>query len=854
MMKRLLSLLLLLAATAAGAQETLRTQLDTLQRRFAVQWVYDADLDLARPYTGPGLQGLPLERALDTLLDGSGLVWKRSGSHIVLKPAPKKGMVSGYVRDVRSGEPLIGAGVQCGPSGTVTNVYGFYTLPLESGRNRLTFSYVGYASRAVEVEVRGAVDLTVDLRSDAQVAPATVTARTDVGIGATLMGALEIQPSLIRNTPVLFGEADVLKTLQMMPGVQAGSLGMSGIFVRGGGGDENLVLMDGVPLYGVNHMLGLFSVFTPEAVKKVTLYKGAVPARFGGRASSVVDVRMNDGDMKEWHGSLTAGLLAEKVHLEGPLRKDRTAVSLSARGLHTVLAEPLLRLAKVPYNYFFYDVNAKLTHRFSERDIAYVSFYHGRDFFLRREDEDVSEHQWGPEPDYLPYDSRKARKRDIRVGWGNTAAAASWNHTFSSGLFAHTALTWNRYSMRTRQDGWRLQDDLDGHEEETTRYRLASGIRDLGLATDWDWRPSARHIVRFGGGYTLHRYTPESAGSVITSRDTVRTEMPGRAYNGHEAALYAEDDMVLGERFSLQPGLHLSLFHTGGRTDAVPEPRLSARWASGAWSVKGGYARMSQYVHLLTTGGFSMPTDIWVPITGAVRPLVSDQVSLGGYWTGVPGWEFSAETWCKTLRNVVEYIDPRLFYVTTVDWEGNVAMGRGRSFGVELLAERKAGRTTGWLGYTWSRATRIFPDGSINRGRRYPDPHDRPHKVNLVVNHRFSGRVDLSAAWTFASGQPVSYPTRVTEVQTVDGGVSESWYYPDRNNYRVPPTHRLDVSVNFHKRVRRGERTWNIGVYNLYGRNNPDVSFTDRRNDRRIILVNSTLLLCIPAFSYTWRF
>lgn len=549
--------------------------------------------------------------------------------------------------------------------GAVTNEFGYYTITIPCGNIDLTYSYVGCADAKQSIDLQRDTVINISLVQAASLKASTIVARKDAGIQSTYMGALEIPQEMIKNMPVVLGEPDVIKTIQLMPGVQSGMEGFSGIYVRGGGADENLMMLDGTPLYNVSHLLGLLSVFTPEAVKKVTFYKGSFPARYGGRVSSIVDVRTNDGNAKGFHGSVSAGLLSEKLHFEGPIAGENTTWSFSARGMHTFLFDRLIKACGSPANYAFYDINAKVTHRFSDSDKIFVGFYTGRDYFRYSDSDKSSSRYYGP--DYEPYTKYEEENTKMNLKWGNTLASVRWNHVFSSKLFANTSVSWNTYKMNMVTNTRELLKSETENYDKQYRYSYTSGIRDLGARIDFDYIPAPSHLIKFGGEFVNHLYRPEVERSRSLNNLDGKEEKSDKVNDaspnlyGNELSAYIEDDMTFGEHFSFNPGLHLSLFLVNGRTYFCPEPRAAVKVSFGkGWAVKTAYSKMSQYVHQLTSGNLSLPTDLWVPITKNIKPVTSDIVSLGTYYSGLKGWEFSVEGYWKQMNNVLEYKDGKM--------------------------------------------------------------------------------------------------------------------------------------------------------------------------------------------------
>ncbi len=731
--------------------------------------------------------------------------------------------VSGLITDAVSGETLIGAGATVGKDGAVTNNFGFYSLsvPAKAGKTDITYSYVGYTSQTISVPMSKDTVVNVTLVPGASLEEAVVTAQKESGIEATKMSAIEVPIAAIKSAPALFGEADVLKTIQMLPGVQGGTEGFSGLYVRGGGPDENLLLLDGIPVYNAEHMLGIFSIFQPEAVKKITLYKGAFPARYGGRISSILDVRTNDGNMYETHGSFGVSMISDKLHLEGPLWKGKTSYSVSGRGMHSLLLTPILKLTGFDGNYFFYDLNAKLTHRFSDRDRLYFNVYNGLDDFYYKSKDDYGNGMTG---------GSITDTQNLGIRWGNTVAALRWNHVMSPKLFANTTVAYNRYKMKMGSDLVSQESRADGTiDNYQYNFDYRSGMRDWVAKVDFDYTPTPSQQVKFGAGYTFHTFIPEtlttyaqeSSGGAV-QLDTTITMKSNGAQIGHEVSLYVEDDIRLGNRLTLNPGVHASLFGTQGKTYWSLEPRMSAKLNfTPDWAVKASYSRMSQYVHLLSSSQLSLPVDLWVPITKNIRPETSNQYSLGLYYNGIPGWEFSLEGYYKSINNVLEYKEGVAFLFDSSGWENKVEVGSGRAMGLELFIEKTMGRTTGWLGYTLAKSDRLFP--TINHGERFPYRYDRRHNVNLVLNHKLNEKFDFSATWNYASGGATTLPERRVAMISPSGEIQYTDFVTSRNNYRLPSSHTLNLGFNFHKKHNRGEGIWNLSVYNAYNRMNPSL-------------------------------
>lgn len=796
----------------------------------------------------------PLCEILDAAFRDQPVSYRFSGSHILLqkktiqKPVSRKFTISGYVTDGTSSETLIGAHIieSHQQQGTTTNSYGFYSITLPEGETELRFSYLGYAADTCRFTLSRDTLLNIRMEGNTQLQEVEIVSeQKETGTLATQMGAIEIPITQIRNTPGVLGEADVMKTIQLMSGVQAGVDGSAGLYVRGGSPDQNLILLDGTPVYNVDHLFGFFSVFTPEAVKKVTLFKGSFPARFGGRLSSVIDVRTNDGDMQKYHGTFSIGLLTSKINLEGPLIKGKTSFNLSARRSYLdLIAKPFMPEDE-KYSYYFYDINAKINHKFSDRSRLFLSAYNGKDHFA------------------TTFEDNTNLSDGSKMDWGNTIISARWNYIFNNRLFSNTTIAYNNYLF----DSNTYSDNRYTLSEQTlTNHYSAdyhSGIRDWNYQIDFDYHPSPAHHVKFGGGYLYHRFQPEVMTSKLsdlandkTVRDTIYQSINNNRLYSHEMTAYAEDNFKAGSRLRLNLGLHFSLFHVQKHNYFSVQPRVSARYQlSKNVVLKASYTKMSQYVHLLTSTPIAMPMDLWVPVTQKIKPMQSHQYSLGAYYTGIRGWEFSVEGYYKDMRNVLEYKEGVSFLGSSAGWEDKVEMGKGRAAGIEFMVQKTLGKTTGWLSYTLSKNDRRFAKGGINNGESFPYKYDRRHSLSLTINHQFSERIDIGASWVFYTGGTATIPEEKTAIILPnDGVIREMPYVEHRNNYRLPASHRLSIGINFHKKTKHGMRTWNISLYNVYNAMNPAWVYRTHNYEGRSVIKKYTLLPFIPSFTYTYKF
>lgn len=787
---------------------------------------------------------------------------------VVLPGFAQKRTISGYVMDAASKETLIGATVfdKNSGKGCATNSYGFYTLTLDQGQVELQVSYVGYTQQNKTIDLKENLSMNFMLETNTTLDEVVVEAtRSTVSARNPQMSVVELPVQQIKSIPTLFGEADVLKAIQLLPGVQNGSEGSAGMYVRGGGPDENLLLLDGVPVYNVNHALGFFSVFNPDALKNVTLYKGSFPAHFGGRLSSVVDIRMKEGDMQKYHGNVSVGLISSKLNFEGPIVKDKLSFNLSFRRTYgDLLIKPTLWLAslknpevgKLKAGYYFYDLNAKLNWKISDKDRLFLSYYMGDDgiyFGVKYKDYSISD------VNYTGY-------MGLNWKWGNKVAALRWNHVISSQLFMDASVNYTQYrhnlGMEMTTENTYIPTNQSIKDEFNMAYK--SGINDLSAKLDFDYTPLPNHEIRFGGSYTYHMFRPEVQSAKMISGNEVEIDTVTGSSNvyAHETALYIEDNMTFGDIFRLNAGVHYSTFTVEGKTYHSVQPRLSTSvMLASNLSLKAGYAYMTQYVHLLSNSSLSLPTDLWVPVTAKILPMNAHQWSLGAFYELPRLFDISVEGYYKIMDNLLEYKDGASFFGSSETWENKVCLGKGWAYGIELLVQRSFGKTTGWVGYTWAHSKRQFDrEGmEINGGKVFPAKYDRRHDISITVQHKFSERFDISGTWVFSSGNCGTLGTQIYE------GLPNEWgYIPtinalERNNFRLGNYHRLDLSVNFHKQKKHGIRTWNISVYNVYNHKNPFIVYTDYGWDEatqteRKRLMQASLFPIIPSVSYSFKF
>lgn len=873
--------------------------LSEIEKQAGVTFSYESSLLKELPKISLQVEDETLTDCLTRLFEPYPVVSKVSGKIVILKRKQRQVTISGFVRDQASSESLIGASVYevAGRKGSATNSYGFFSLTLPPGNIRLHASYIGYENRSFHFTgLDKDTLLNIELRPNARLEEVVVTAseQDHLPVNNTLMGAMAFSQKTIKATPTLFGESDIVKTLQLTPGVASGTEGLAGLYVRGGDQDGNLFLIDGNPVYQINHVGGLFSAFNPEAVRNLDFFKAGFPARYGGRLSSVVDVHTKEGNMKEFHGSATIGLTSGNLSFEGPLIKDRTAFQVALRrSWLDILSAPAIAIAnritkkdgsRINLRYAFHDLNVKLNHRFSDRSRMFLSLYNGNDVLKGGSAE------FSTKKDQAPYtDGTSASLR-----WGNLMGTLGWTYVFNNRLFGRVSGVFSRYRSHVRNSNEYSYgvEGADNYFSSSSEMSTSTSILDMGVRSSFDYTPSTSHVIRFGGDFLMHRFRPEYNEVKATGSGMLESSNIGKIYTNdllwaREAALFGEDDWNVLPSLRLNAGLRFSLFNVERKTYTLWEPRASLRWLlRDDLSFKTSYARMGQYIHLLGNSYINLPTDAWMPVTRKLKPLISDQVSAGFYYSLMRSYSFSVEGYYKWMKNLLDYKDGYSFLPGTAAWEEKMAVGKGRSYGVEFLARKESGRTTGWIGYTLSWSDRRFDE--IDNGRRFPARYDNRHKLNIVVSHKLSDKVELTAAWTYTSGNRMTlslesyersdaFPTYNTTFNPywvydwgeISGEVVD--FYTHRNNYQMPAYHRLDLGLNIYRPKKKGRMgIWNISIYNVYSRMNPFMVYKSESWKAMNNLVPGRINLSsgldkpcfkqigimpiIPSISYTYKF
>ncbi|MGN6353661.1 MAG: TonB-dependent receptor [Parafilimonas sp.] len=768
--------------------------------------------------------------------------------------AQQKFTWKGYVKDSLTGETLINASVLVSNEnrGVATNQYGYFSVTLPAGNYKLIFSFVGYTPKEIDA------DFSKDISQDIMLVPTAATMQDVVvttaaqkrlnNVKSAQMGQVDLSINTVKSLPAFMGETDILKTLQLLPGVRNAGEGNSGFYVRGGGPDQNLILLDEAVVYNTGHLFGFFSVFNSDAVKNLSLIKGGMPPQYGGRLSSVIDIAMKDGNVNKTQVDAGIGLIASRLSIQGPIIKNKASYIISARRTYIdVLMQPFIKKSSSFYGsgYYFYDLNAKVNYQISNNDHLYLSGYFGRDKFKF---------------------NNARRSFSTTIPWGNSTATFRWNHSFSKKLFSNVSLIYNDYKF----DFLGKQDDF--------KIGLSSGIKDWSAKADVDYFASTSHKIKFGGQYIYHTFFPSVASG---SQDSI-VFAPANTQRkfANEFGLYIQDDWDVTNHIKINYGVRFSAFqqigpYTSFTTDANGnkldstvynggqnvktysgfEPRITLRYGfDNNSSIKASITRNLQYIHLVSNSGTTLPTDIWVPSTYRVQPQ-DGILYAAGYFRNFANnmFETSLEVYYKTMRHQIEYKEG--YTPGLADPEESFVFGKGWSYGSELFINKVKGRLTGWVGYTLSWTWRRFP--ALNEGRKYPSKYDRRHDLSIVGIYELSPKWKLSSTFVFGTGNATSLPERF---YFVDGTLTQE--FSSINAYRMKPYHRLDMAVTYtpkQKKPRRYKGSWVFSIYNAYSRQNPYFYYFDQDGaladgSLKVTAKQVSLFPIIPAVTWNVRF
>ncbi len=759
----------------------------------------------------------------------------------------QKYTLSGLVKDALTGEEIIGGTVliKGTTTGTATNAYGFYSLTLNEGTYTITYRYIGYTTiektvvltqnQKIDIELQpeglqlDAIEINSDRKETAQERP---------------ISRVNLEMATAKKLPALFGEVDILKSIQLLPGIQSAGEGNAGFNVRGGANDQNLILLDEAVVYNASHLFGFFSVFNPDAVKDVDVYKGGIPAAYGGRLASLLDVRMKDGNSKRFSGTGGIGTISSRLTLEGPIVKDKGSFIVSGRRTYADLFLKLAPNKDLRNNQlYFYDFNAKANYRLSEKDRLYISGYFGRDVL--------------------------GLANLFGFDWGNATATLRWNHVYNPKLFSNVTLIYSNFD-------YGINIDLS----ETQNFKVMSGIDDVGLKADFTYYANPENTLRFGAQSVYHFFQPGKFEPIRATSIFQAQKLPTK--NALESSIYIDHQYTISKRLNVRYGLRFTSFDVLGAgteyafgadgyevTDTTtyragqkvvsyygPEPRAALSFVlTETSSLKASWDHTYQFLHQVSNSGTTLPTDLWIPSGVHVRPQISDQLALGYFRDLKKGIEVSMEVYYKWMQNQIDYRDNAELAFNPV-LERELLFGKGWSYGAEWLIKKTEGKLTGWIGYTLAKTMRQV-DG-INQNRAYPVKNDRRHNISVVATYQFTPRLTLSATWVYATGNAVTFPSGRYEF---DGEILA--YYPERNGYRMPNYHRGDLSLTLDgkkKEGRRFESSWNFSIYNVYARANAfSITFQQQKDENdnptgRTEAVQTTLFKLIPSVTWNFKF
>ena len=764
----------------------------------------------------------------------------------------QKVTLSGYVTDKSTGENIFSCGIFIKEinKSIYTNEYGFYSVTLDAGSYTMRIVYTSYQG------FESTFTLDKDTRLNIALLPIEISLQeVDVTANKALentkstdLGKVDLDIEKAKTLPAFLGEVDILKTIQLLPGVLSAGEGNSGFYVRGGGPDQNLILLDEAPVYNASHLFGFFSVFNADAVAGLDLYKGSMPAQYGGRLASVLDVSMKEGNNKKFKVDGGIGLISSRLTVQGPIKKDTSSFIISARRTYIdILMQPFIKKSS-PFKgtgYYFYDLNTKFNYKFTDKDRLYLSGYFGKDVFNFKD---------------------AASGFLVKIPWGNATATARWNHLFSNKLFMNLTGIMSKYDF-----------SFSG-EQDQFAFKLASGIRNLSGKMDFHFFPNPRHNVRFGAYYVYHRFTPSSASA---SSGETNFDVGGTVkLFAHEAALYIGDDFDITDKLRVNVGFRYSLFNqvgpftryvkdptTGKNSDTItyakgesvklyhgPEPRASLRYSiNNNASVKAGFTRTLQYIHLASLSTVSLPTDVWVPSTDRVKPQLGYQYSIGYFQNFKENtYETSVEIYYKDMKNQIEYREGALPDDDVKDnVDNNFVFGKGWSYGAEFFIKKRTGKFNGWVGYTLAWTKRKFPD--INFGQTYYAKFDRRHDLSVALTYEPTKRITLGAVFIYATGNAITLPV---SWYIIDNRIT--YEYAARNSLRMIPYHRLDLSCTIKgKETKKFKSSWNFSIYNVYSRKNPYFLYIDSSGDPYSgnLTIKAKQVSLFPILpSVTWNF
>jgi outer membrane cobalamin receptor len=813
--------------------QSLEATLKLLEEKAGIIFTYESSQLKSNMVKAHSYNNANMSEILTDILEGTGLGFAENSNTIIIKKNDivRKGKtLSGYVEDASNSERLIGVSlyIKGQSEGTSTNNFGFYSITLPDDKVSLSISYLGYKTIDTTINLRENTKVTFKLNQvDNTIKDVVITSSKQPDlVHSSQMSTIDLSIQNIKSLPAFLGEVDIMKAIQLLPGIQAGSEGSTGLYVRGGGADENLILLDGVPVYNASHLFGFMSVFNADAVKNVSVIKGGFPARYGGRLSSVIDINMKEGDKNNYHGEGGIGLIASRLTLEGPIQKGKSSFVVSGRRTYADIFTGLFSSGDNKIGYYFYDLNGKVNFTLGSKDHVYVSGYFGNDKFYTK-----------------PKGSAKNNPSTYNTSllWGNITAVARWNHEFGPKLFGNLTAYYSQYRFNL-SNGTKTTENNETNEFLT---KLSSGIKDKAVKYDIEFFPNPMHNIKIGVGAIAHRYEPSAQRTKITSAISPEdTTIGDKPINAGEYDAYIEDDIKISDKLKANIGLHYTAFNVSSQVYHSLQPRLSARYlVNNDFSIKASYAQMNQFVHLLTNSSVGLPTDLWVPVTDRIPAELAHQVAAGVAYTNKTGIEVSVEGYYKALNNVLEYKDGAGFASNTTNWQDKVVVGKGNSYGMELFIQKKQGRLTGMLGYTLSWTNRTFDE--LNNGKTFPYHYDRRHDFKVAAVYSLTPKIEVSAEWVYGTGNAITIPVAAYTGPDND----KISVYGSRNDYRMQAYHRGDISIKFMKKKKLYERAWIFSVYNVYNRHNPFYIY-----DEGSTFKQTSIFPILPSITYQFKF
>lgn len=840
-----------------------------LSEKFKIPVTYNQNSRVIKNTISITVTNMPLGKMLDTYLVPLGMRYRKIADQLVISITTTGNFsytLSGFVEDSASGEKLVGATVILTDENaiTTTNNYGFFSISCNTVAANLLVSHAGYSLYQKQYEINEDSRVNIKMNNSASLAEVVVvSAKTPPLQDQTQMSKVTLPVEQVKSAPRLFGEVDIIRTLQLMPGIQQSNEATTGMLVRGGSPDQNLILLDGAAVYNMSHFFGIFSIFNADAIKNIDMYKGAFPARFGGRLSGVTDIVLKDGNMQQVHGEGSIGMLATKLTLEGPLKKNKSSFIVSGRRTYPDLfLVPIIKNQEdAPENLRanFYDFSAKLRFELSRKDRLLFSYYNSRDLFRIK---------------YNNNTTQKESFEDSRFNWSNQIAAVNWNHVFNKRLFANTTLNFTRYQLKLGGEAY--FKSLTDPDYYSLNARYQSGISDLSARINFDYRPVPHHAVKSGLYIMNHVFTPGA--SVIKARGRLPDDFIDTTFNtikqsSPEFGFYAEDEWKINAKASLNAGFHTNLFKAPATWYASFQPRIAFRYLlPGAVAIKLSYTYMNQYIHFLTYNGLGIPADLWVPSTNKVKPMLSKQWAVGLAKSVLKNTiDITLEGFYKNMNGVIEYKDGETYLNSEAAWDDKVEQGKGKAYGVELLIHKKKGKLNGWIGYTLSRSERQFKE--INKGKVFPYKYDRLHDFEITLVQQIGKRVELSASWQFQTSSPYTISNGNYESllngspydseNRIGPGINNSQVnnyqsvnlIEGRNSVRLLNYHRLDIGLTYKKKKKRYEKYWNFSLYNAYNRYNPYMyKLTKIDGAGKLRLEGTAILPVLPSIAYGVKF